>query len=265
LNIERGIIIILLCFFLAVLFSCSGAKNNLEANFTDEELFERGLKEFNDKNYQKARMYFNRIETYFPQSNYIQRARLLRADSHFKEGSYSGYIEAQAEYQTFLNLYPTANNLDYIQFQIAMCSYKQVGKPDRDNTATEKAYAEFKTFIEKYPNSELMDEAKKYFQDVSDRLAQHEFQIGYFYFKLKRYRAAVNRFSYSIKEYANSLLDGKLLYYLGKSYLELGNIQQAQSYLTQLVDKFPNSEFTNEAKELLSSISEKEIPPSRKP
>jgi outer membrane protein assembly factor BamD (BamD/ComL family) len=45
----------------------------------------------------------------------------------------------------------------------------------------------------------------------------------------------------------------------------LGNKQQAQTYLIQLVDRFPSGEFTNEAKELLSSISEKEIPPPGKP
>ncbi len=257
---EKSAIFIMICISLAFLLSCAGAKNNLGANFTDEELFTRGLKEFNDKNYQRARMYFNRIETYFPQSSYIQRARLLRADSHFKQDSYSGYIEAQAEYQTFLNLYPTADNLDYVQFQIAMCSYKQVGKPDRDNTATEKAYAEFKTFLERYPNSELMDEAKECFQDVSDRLAQHEFQIGHFYFKLKRYQAAIKRFNYSLREYPNSFLDGKLHFYLGKAHLELGNKQQAQSFLTQLVDRFPTGEFVDEAKQLLSNISEKEVP-----
>jgi len=240
--------------------SCAGKKKGLEANFTDKELFEAGLKEFNDKNYQKARMYFNRIESYFPQSSYIQRARLLRADAHFREDTISGYIEAQAEYQTFLNLYPTAENADYVQFQIAMCSHKQARKPDRDITNTLKAFNEFKTFTEKYPNSELMEEAQKHYQDISDRLAEHELQIGLFYFKRKRYMAAIDRLSYSLREYPSSLMDGKIHFYLGKSHFLLGNEKQAQAYLTQVVERFPKCEFAIQAKEILANLGNEDSP-----
>lgn len=257
---EKLAVIITIFICLGFLFSCAGNKQDLEANFTDKQLFETGLKEFNDKNYQKARMYFNRIESYFPQSSYIQRARLLRADSHFKEDSISGYIEAQAEYQTLLNLYPTADNLDYVQLQIAMCSYKQVRKPDRDITNTLKAFKEFKTFLEKYPNSEFMEEAKKYFQDISNRLAEHEFQIGLFYFDRKRYLAAIDRLSFSLREYPSSLMDGKIHFYLGKAHFLLGNKQQAQAYLNQVVERFPKCEFALQAKEILSNLDTSDKP-----
>lgn len=248
--------LILFLIFSYFFFGCAGKKEKLEAKFTDKEIFQMGLEEFDKENYQKARMYFNRIESYFPQSSYIQQARLLRADSYFNEGRIASYIEAQAEYQTFLNLYPTADNLDYVQFQIAMCHHKQVRSPDRDISSTLKAFKEFKTFLEKYPNSKHIVEAEKKFQEVSDSLAEHEFQVGFFYFRRKRYLSAIDRFNFSLREYPSSFLDGKVHFYLGKSHLLLGNKKQAKAFLSQLAERFPKSEFALEAKEILSNMGD---------
>jgi len=261
----RSITALLFLFLLFFLFSCGGkeAEKKILENFTDRELYRLGKEKFKEKKYDEARAYFTRLESYFPESPYLKEVRLLIADTHFYQGGIRGYIEALAEYKSYLELYPTSPKADYAQFQLAMCYYKQMPEPTKDITNARKAYAEFKKFLENYKESPLYPKAKKRFQEVSDCLAKHEFAVGKFYYRWKNYRAAVNRFKWSLKHYPDSLLGGELYYYLGKALYALKNREEAAVYFRKLLAEFPKFKKIGEVKRYLAEL-EKPFPKKEK-
>src|SRR3954451_18807284 len=115
------------------------------------------------------------------------------ADTYYEQGDAVNLVEAQYKYRDFINRYPGSDRADYAMLQIAMCSYKQMERPDRDQQKTREASEKFRDMIAAFPRSALRPEADKRYQDVLDRLAKHEHMIARFYIKRRSYNAAVQR------------------------------------------------------------------------
>ena len=92
-------------------------------------------------------------------------------------------VEAQYKYRDFINRYPTSDQADYAMLRIAMCSFKQMEKPDRDQQKTREALEKFNDMLRAYPNSPLKAEAEARRQEALDRLARHEHIVARFYMK----------------------------------------------------------------------------------
>ena len=72
---------------------------------------------------------------------------------------------------------------------------------DRDPTFTYKALQEFKRLKQRYPDYGKMEKVNDYMLKCQQALANHEFYIGEYYFKTKRYQAALDRFAAIQEEY----------------------------------------------------------------
>ncbi len=72
-----------------------------------------------------------------------------------------------------------------------MCYFKQMLSVDRDQTATEKALEQFRYLIENFPQSPHTLAAREKVQACRRQLAEHEYYIARFYFRMKKYPAAL--------------------------------------------------------------------------
>ena len=98
----------------------------------------------------------------------IPRKRsLLGTDTFYNQGDPVNLVEAQYKYRDFINRFPGSESADYAMLQIAMVSYKQMEKPDRDQQKTREAQEKFSDMLKAFPNSPLRAEAEKRQGDVS--------------------------------------------------------------------------------------------------
>jgi outer membrane protein assembly factor BamD len=178
---------------------------------TPEVLYQKGVEAYQHADYMDALETFQKIKDQYPLSKVAVMAELGTADTLFSEKK---YIEAEAAYSDFLNLHPANPNLAYVLYQMGLCHYKQIVSIDRDQTETLKARKEFEKLISTYPESQYAQMAEKILRDCRRRLAEHEFYIGHFYFKSKKYQAALKRFETIAREYPNLGLDFKVTYFL---------------------------------------------------
>jgi outer membrane protein assembly factor BamD len=188
-------------------------KDTLVKN-TPEALYVRGSAEFQDGNYKKAREYFTRLKDEYPLHNLAMLAELGIGDSFFTDKE---YMEAENAYNDFLNMHPTNENIPYVIYQMGMCHYNQRGTIDRDQTETIKAKKEFERLIARFPESKFSLAAGKSLRECNQELAEHEFYVGKFYFRQKKYQAALSRFEVVALNYANVGLDYKVEYYIGET------------------------------------------------
>lgn len=179
-----------------------------------EALYVRGSTEFQDGNYKKAREYFIRLKDEYPLHNLAILAELGIGDSFFTDKE---YVEAENAYSEFLNMHPTNENIPYVLYQMGMCHYNLRETIDRDQTATIKARKEFERLIARFPDSKFSLAAEKLLRECKQELAEQEFYIGQFYFKRKKYRAALSRFENVANNYANIGLDYKIEYYMDET------------------------------------------------
>ena len=54
-------------------------------------------------------------------------------------------------------------------------------------------------FLQRYPNSTLMPEARKLEREAKDRLSEASYRVGFFYYRVKWYPGAIDRFREVLK------------------------------------------------------------------
>ena len=219
-----------------------------------EQLFERGEQQFAKKRYPRARTYYSYLYENAPNDPLGRRALLRVADTYFAQGDAVNLVEAQYKYRDFINRYPGSDRADYAMLQIAMISYKQMVRPDRDQQKTREAVEKFNDMIRAFPNSPLRAEADKRLQEAVDRLAMHEHIVARFYMKRRSYGAAMQRLNALVELYPNYHDRAGVFYDLGTSLSALGRNAEARLYYERVISEFPKSDYAAQARRRLDSL-----------
>ncbi len=185
---------------------------------TPEALYARGTQEYQNGFYKKAREYYTRLKEEHPLHEMAVLAELGIADSYYSDKEYA---DAENAYRDFITLYPNNENIPYAIYQIGMCHYLQIGAIDRDQTETVKARREFEKLVARYPQSKFTPLAEKLIRECKQKMAENEFYIGEFYFKQKKYKAALKRFEGIARDYAGVGLDLKVEAYIAETKARL--------------------------------------------
>jgi len=198
---------------------------------TPEGLYTRGVEAYQDGRYRRAIESFQRLKEEYPLHQMAIMAELGIADSFFSDEQYA---EAELSYNEFINLHPTNENLPYAMYQLGMCHYKQMFTIDRDQTETKKARKEFERLIARFPSSKFSFMAEKVLKDCKQRLGEHEFYVGHFYFRIEKYKAALKRFEAISRDYANLGLDYKVSYFIGETKRRLAEEEARKAKETKV-------------------------------
>lgn len=233
-----------------LLAACGGPKREkLEIRFengdlTVDEAFLVGEELMQEAKYQEARQWYRVIENKAPNSRYISEAKLKIADSYFFDRM-ATYIEASVEYKSFLTHFPLHPKADYALYQYAMCFFTEIESADRDQTSTWTAFNEFKNLIDRYPNSPYAEKAKAKMDLCTMRLAEHEFYVGYYYFRRGRgfEISAEGRLKEVIDNYEGHYDPVKTYFYLAETLWRREKFKEAMFYYRHLNKNYPKSEY----------------------
>lgn len=233
----------------------------------DKFLFDRGNEALEKKKWMQAREYFQTIVETYPQSPHRADAKLGVGDSLIGEGSLASSVQAIQEFREFLSFYPTHARADYAQYKLAMAHYYQMAKPERDQTETRECLREFDAFFERYPNSAIMPDARKFHREARDRLSESEYRVGYFYYRSRWYPGAIDRFQKLMKADPDYTSRDAVYFYLAEAEIKVYRPAEAVPLLQKLVDEFQQSEYLVEAQKLMAewknpdgSVKAAEIP-----
>lgn len=222
----------------------------------DQFLFERGDALLKDRDWVKAREYFRNIVDNYPQSTYRPDAKLALGDCYMGEDSTESLVLAGNEFREFLTFYPTHPRADYAQLRLANSYSEQMLAPERDQSATRDAIKEYEVFLQRYPNSALMSDARKQYREARDRLSEANYRVGYFYYRAKWYRGAIDRFREVLKsdpEYTNR---DAVYFHLAESlYKDIPPMKaEALPYYDRLLKEFEKSEYLEEARKRIAEL-----------
>ena len=85
------------------------------------------------------------------------------------------------EFREFLTFYPTHERAHYAQFKLAMAHFYQMQAPMRDQTETRDAIRELQSYVTKYRDKPLIDEARRKLRDAKDRLDDWDYGVAEHY------------------------------------------------------------------------------------
>jgi outer membrane protein assembly factor BamD len=113
---------------------------------------------------------------------------------------------------------------------------------------------EFQRLIQSYPRSAYVDEAKEKLAASRERLAAYELHVGRFYYGQGAYAAAIGRFEDLLKVYPEVSFADEVFFLLGNAHARNNNPQEATSVFDELVQRYPQSRYANQAKARLASL-----------
>jgi len=238
-----------------LLGGCSGKKRGVwEKEITPAALYEKGLALYKKRRYGKALEVFNELKGSFPGVDpYYTWAELKVADCYFFKKEYP---DAIGHYEEFKKFHPFHEDIPYVIFQIGLSYFNQILSIDRDQSATRKALSNFEFLMANYPPSIFTEKAREKAKICREKLAAKELYVAKFHYKRKKYQGATARLELVVKLYPEVDVLDEVLFYLGKSYLKLGERGAARRVFRDLVQNYPDSTFSDEAKEDLSKILE---------
>jgi outer membrane protein assembly factor BamD len=235
--------------FIAVLALLAGCAVK-EPPFDLATVFSKAEENMRKENFEKARKGYQEIQEKSPDKSYDAALMLRIADTYYGDEKYD---EALVEYQAFLNFHPVHKDAVYAQYQIAMCSFKQMTTIDRDPEPTRAALKEFQALLRKYPKSLYDEPAKKNMSLCQDRLSEYELYVGRFYHKKGAFKAAAGRLDNLLLNYPGSSAEKDALYYAGLSHRELGERDRAKAAFETLAKKYPS--MAGDAESLIDKLA----------
>ena len=197
--LRRLSVVILLGAMVVVGVGCGknkAVKNPLaqvDSKQPDKVLFDRAMDAMKSRKYDVARLSLQTLINTYPDSEYLSRAKLAIGDSWYYEGTSAAWSQAENEYKDYQTFFPNTPEAAEAQLRVAEIHYKQMEKPDRDYTHALRAEDEFRQLLLQYPDSKLVDQARKELLEVQEVLAEREFRIGKYYFVKESYPASIAR------------------------------------------------------------------------
>jgi outer membrane protein assembly factor BamD len=220
----------------------------------DRFLWERGTEALNKKRWIVAREYFRQLVDSYPQSPYRADAKLGIGDSYLGEGSAEAFVLGINEYREFLSFYPTHSRNYYAQFKLAMAHFYQMRAPARDQTETREAVRELTVFVERFPNSPLIEEGKQRLREAKDRLGDSEFAVGQQYYRMRYYPGAIGRLKPLVESDPGYTNRDAAFYYLGESLVGMRQSAAALPYFERIVKEFDQSEYLERARKRIEEL-----------
>jgi len=155
-----------------------------------EQLALEGMEKMQQKDYDDALKAFRKLKEQYPYSKYAILAELKLGDAHFHKREYA---EAAMAYEEFARLHPRNEVIPYVLYQIGMSHFLSFSTIDRDQGETQRAMEAFQRVIQAFPETQYAKKARLQLFECQKRLVAHEFYVGQFYFRQKRYRSAKDR------------------------------------------------------------------------
>jgi outer membrane protein assembly factor BamD len=125
---------------------------------------------------------------------------------------------------------------------------------DRDQSTTQEAVQEFQRLIQFYPRSPYVAQAEEKLAESRARLAAYELYVGRFYYRQAAYPAAIGRFEGLLKAYPEVSFADEVLFLLGNAYERSDRPQDATTAFDEIVKRYPQSRYANQAKARLASL-----------
>jgi len=251
---SQGVLLKLLSNSLIILIfsiSIGCSSYNVRPDMSGEERFELAKKMFENEDYFDAKKQFKIVVLNNPGETFVDDAQYYLAECHFRMDE---YIIAADEYRRLLRFYPNSEWVDDAQFKLGLADYKLSPKPALDQKYTRKAIENLQRFIEDYPQSDLVPEAERLLLVCRRKLAEKEYKAGELYRKLNDCEAALVYFNSVINNYYDTRFVKKAMFWKGECLMKLKQPSESFQAFTEFLSKYPDSEYSDEAKERIREI-----------
>ncbi|MEX0894711.1 MAG: outer membrane protein assembly factor BamD [Balneolaceae bacterium] len=190
----------LLLIVVLVIASCR-SQDLIQPGDSIQVAFDKAYSLYEQERWSDAARAFETVVNISRGTDFGRDAQFYLAESYFNNRQ---YIVAASEYERFANFYPNAERREVADFKRALSYYRLSPRYNLDQSYTHRAIERFRLFMERYPNSERVEEVGGYIEELRNKLARKNYNAAEFYMRTDRYNAAAVYFETVIENYPES-------------------------------------------------------------
>lgn len=241
----------------AMLAACANSETS-SSDFVDniepaDRLYNKALADLDSGDTKDASKRLQEIDQQHPYSEYSRRSMVLQTFLNYRGKKYDDAVNLG---RRFVSLYPGDPEAAYAQYLIGMSYFRQMPDVTRDQTVTARAYNAFNTVVQRYPESEYVEDSKTKMRIALDQLAGKEMLNGRYYQERREFLAAINRYRRVVERYQTTRHIEEALARLTESYLSIGLAHEARNSAAVLGHNFPESQWYKDSLALLAKTGD---------
>jgi outer membrane protein assembly factor BamD len=239
-----------------LLSGCMSSEDDLDLSTYVEQtepadvLYNQGLANLNAGRLTEASRKFDAVDRQHPYSEWARKSMVMGAFANYRQGKYDEAINSAKRY---VSLYPSTEDAAYAQYIVGLSYFRQIRDVTQDQKESRRAIEAMEEVVQRWPESEYVDDAREKIRFARDQLAGKEMQTGRYYLERREYIAAVKRFRYVIENYSNTRHVEEALARLTESYYAMGLTSEAQTAAAVLGQNYPASQWYKDSYALLQT------------
>lgn len=201
--------------FIVILASCR-SQELIRPGDSLEVAYDKAYALFEEERWRDAASAFEVVISIGRGTDFGQNAQYYLAESHYNNRQ---YLIAASEYERYSATYPNSDRRQEADYKAALSYYNLSPRYNIDQQYTERAIEQFRLFLVRYPNAELIGEVGDKIDELRDKLAQKKYEAAEFYMRTNRYNAAAVYYEMIIDRFP------------GSRYAERALVNQMDAYI----------------------------------
>jgi outer membrane protein assembly factor BamD len=252
---------------LFVFFGLSSCNTYQKALKSDDIKLKYDLAEqyYNAEDYRRAKNLFEQLQPKYRGKPQAERITFFYANCLFQTKS---YISSAYEFESFTKAYPKSQKLEEAYYMMAL-SYSKVSPVfSLDQKDTYEALNKLQEYINRYPESERLEEANNLVQGLREKTEHKAFEIAKQYHKIRDYKAAIKAIDNFIGDNPGTPYreEAMVVQFQSASILALNSVYRkkeerlkaAKNYYKEFKRAYPESSFLEDCDKLFDEV-DKEI------
>jgi outer membrane protein assembly factor BamD len=254
--LKKAYSALLFSLLILVVSSCSKYQKVLKGN-DFEKKFDVAKVYYDNGKYQKAFPLFEELITVFRGTSKAEDVYYYYAYCNYHLGD---FMLAGYHFDNFVRTFPRSIRTEDAQFMNAKCYFLDSPEPSLDQTSTYKAIDELQLFINKYPESEKVDECNTLMDRLRFKLETKSYNSAKLYYRLGEYKAAIFALRNTLEEYPDTQFREEISFMiLRSSYLLADNsveskkierFEQAIRECDDFIERFERSKSLKDAESI---------------
>ncbi len=249
-------------FILSVLVVSCGEYEKLLKS-TDYDLKKTKAKEyFEARQFVKSSELLGQIIPRFRATEEAEELNWLNAQSYY---GMKQYDMAGSYFKSLVEQYPYGKYAEEATYLGALCDYYQAPRAELDQANSRSAIEGFNVFVNRYPLSPKIQEARDRIKELQERLVEKSYMNAKLYYNMNEYKAAVTALTNSLKEFSDSQYREEMMFLkLNSLYLyaerSLTNKQKERYQATlddyfSFMEEYPESKYSKDVKKIYQDTS----------
>jgi len=172
-------------------------------------------------------------------TGFVEDAQWMLAQIRFEE---EDWIEARGEFGSFAVNFPGSPRAEEAAFLKVLAASRMEYRDSRDAMNTETALRDLNQFQSSWPESSFMDSLQTVHFALRERQAEHEFNTGKLYMRMKEPQAAAIYLKELLSDYPESRFYAPSFIALIECYIRLEQFSQAEYYVDRGKSEFTDDE-----------------------